>query len=85
MEDGGRGDDGTDRPALLGAMMAHGYAGQCGFYQLDGLRNDLEALWAHMRAGNAALCNLRVGRCLLYIQIIAWWTRAKPSAAANTW
>ena len=58
VENGGRGDDGTDRPALLGAMMAHGYAGQCGFsYQLDGLRNDLEALWEHMRAGNAALCN----------------------------
>ena len=56
VENGGRGDDGTDRPALLGAMMAHGYAEQCGFsYQFDGLRNDLEALWAHMRAGNAAL------------------------------
>ena len=68
VENGGRGDDGTDRPALLGAMMAHGYAGQCGFsYQLDGLRNDLEALWEHMRAGNAALCNLRVGHIVALV------------------
>ena len=49
-------------------MMAHGYAGQCGFsYQLDGLRNDLEALWEHMRAGNAALCNLRVGHIVALV------------------
>ena len=59
---GGRGDDGTDRPAMLGGMMKTGFAAKYGFrYDHDGLRNDSEALWQHIKAGNTALCNLRVG------------------------
>ena len=59
---GGRGDDGTDRPAMLSGMMNCGFAAACGFrYEGDGLLNDHELLWRHMTAGNAALCNLRVG------------------------
>ena len=59
---GGRGDDGTDRPALLAAMETQGLARALGFsYKMDGLRNDLDALGAHLGAGNAALCNLRPG------------------------
>ncbi len=62
MDHGGRGDDGTDRPALLQAMMDHGWARDFGFrYDGDGLRNDRETLYAHLTGGNAALCNLRVG------------------------
>jgi len=68
VEYGGRGDDGTDRPALLGAMMEHGYSDICGFsYEMDGLLNDLELLWQHMDAGNAALCNLRVGHIVALV------------------
>ena len=59
---GGRGDDGTDRPAMLHGMMANGFAARCGFrYDDDGLLNDHEQLWRHMKAGGTALCNLRVG------------------------
>ena len=60
---GGRGDDGTDRPALLHALMAQGCAEALGFsYQEDGLLNDQEALWRHMyEEHGAAFCNLRVG------------------------
>lgn len=59
---GGRGDDGTDRPAMLSGMMEKGYAAQWGFrYDGDGLLNDHELLWRHMQAGGAALCNLRPG------------------------
>ena len=63
MQNGGRGDDGTDRPALLAAMMQKGLAAQYGFsYQMDGLRNDLDTLRAHlMNHRGVALCNLRVG------------------------
>ena len=62
LDHGGRGDDGTDRPALLQAMMDHGLARQYGFdYHGDGLRNDLSVLYDHLMNGNAALCNLRVG------------------------
>ncbi|MBE5785984.1 MAG: hypothetical protein E7324_00415 [Clostridiales bacterium] len=61
-ENGGRGDDGTDRPALLAAMQEKGMAEKCGFsYNFDGLRNDLDTLHDHLMQGNAALCNLRVG------------------------
>ena len=59
---GGRGDDGTDRPVMLDGMMKNGFAAKCGFrYEGEGLINDHERLWQHMKAGNAALCNLRVG------------------------
>ena len=59
---GGRGDDGTDRPAMLQGMMENGFAAWCGFrYEGDGLLNDRALLWRHMTAGNTALCNLRPG------------------------
>lgn len=63
MANGGRGDDGTDRPALLSAMMKKGMAGEFGFrYEFDGLRNDKDTLWTHlMERRGVALCNLRVG------------------------
>lgn len=60
---GGRGDDGTDRPALLNALMETGMAKKLGFqYQGDGLRNDLDALWEHLdQERGTAFCNLRAG------------------------
>ncbi|MBQ9300363.1 MAG: hypothetical protein IJ214_07610 [Clostridia bacterium] len=63
MANGGRGDDGTDRPALLAAMMEKGWAQKFGFrYEMDGLRNDINELWHHLYAHRGvALCNLRVG------------------------
>lgn len=65
---GGRGDDGTDRPVMLAGMMAGGFAEKYGFsYNGDGLLNDHEQLWAHMKAGNAALCNLRVGHIVALV------------------
>ena len=65
---GGRGDDGTDRPALLAAMEQRGVAKRFGFsYRGDGLRNDLSVLAKHLADGNAALCNLRVGHIVALI------------------
>lgn len=63
MANGGRGDDGTDRPALLAAMMEKGLAKAFGFrYEMDGLRNDKDVLWSHLiQHRGVALCNLRVG------------------------
>ena len=63
MANGGRGDDGTDRPALLAAMQEKGLAKEYGFYYNgDGLRNDLDTLREHLlRKRGVALCNLRVG------------------------
>ena len=63
MDNGGRGDDGTDRPALLSAMMQKGLAQEFGFrYDYDGLRNDKETLRRHLlEHRGVALCNLRVG------------------------
>ena len=59
---GGRGDDGTDRPALLSAMEQAGLARQMGFsYHGAGLRNNLEALHDALMQGDGALCNLRPG------------------------
>ena len=70
---GGRGDDGTDRPAMLHGMMETGFAARCGFrYEDDGLLNDAERLWQHMKAGNAALCNLRVGHI---VALLDWRER----------
>ena len=67
---GGRGDDGTDRPAMLSGMMACGYGKKCGFrYDGEGLMNDHEALWRHMNVqGNTALCNLRVGHIVALLK-----------------
>lgn len=63
MQNGGRGDDGTDRPALLHALMAAGMAEKLGFrYNEDGLRNDLDALFKHLHEKRGtAFCNLRPG------------------------
>lgn len=66
---GGRGDDGTDRPALLHAMQEKGLARQFGFeYREDGLRNDLETLYEHLKAGNTGLGNLRVGHIVALLE-----------------
>ena len=65
---GGRGDDGTDRPALLTAMEREGLAKRYGFsYRFDGLRNDLIALHLHLLSGGAALCNLRPGHIVALV------------------
>lgn len=65
---GGRGDDGTDRPALLSAMQEKGLAARFGFsYGFDGLRNDLDTLHDHLLRGGAALCNLRPGHIVALI------------------
>ncbi|MBQ8082288.1 MAG: hypothetical protein IJ240_10390 [Clostridia bacterium] len=62
IENGGRGDDGTDRPALLHAMSQFGLATAYGFsYHEDGLRNDLDVLFEHLNNGGTGLGNLRVG------------------------
>lgn len=66
---GGRGDDGTDRPALLHALMATGMNTLLGFrYEEDGLRNDVDFLYTFLLNGEgAALCNLRVGHIVTLI------------------
>lgn len=63
MANGGRGDDGTDRPVLLAAMQEKGLAKEYGFrYEGDGLRNDLDTLKKHLLdKKGVVLCNLRVG------------------------
>ena len=70
---GGRGDDGTDRPALLHGLQAAGEAARLGFrYEEDGLRNDLDALFDFLsREAGVALCNLRVGHivCLVAARV----------------
>lgn len=60
---GGRGDDGTDRPALLHALMATGENNRLGFrYEEDGLRNDLDTLYHFLLTEKGvSMCNLRVG------------------------
>ncbi|MBQ3078398.1 MAG: hypothetical protein IJC48_00180 [Clostridia bacterium] len=65
---GGRGDDGTDRPMLLKAMQEKGLAKEYGFqYNFDGLLNDHDALWNTMLEGGCALCNLRVGHIVALV------------------
>lgn len=68
-EKGGRGDDGTDRPALLHALMAYGEAPRMGLrYEEDGLRNDLDTLWEHIaQKKGVSLCNLRVGHIVTLV------------------
>lgn len=66
--EGGRGDDGTNRPKLLAAMQEKSLAASYGFrYDGDGLLNDHEALWKTMQEGGCALCNLRVGHIVTLI------------------
>ena len=69
MANGGRGDDGTDRPALLSAMEKGGLAKSFGFhYEYDGLRNDKAILQEHLLHGRgAALCNLRAGHIVALV------------------
>lgn len=69
MKHGGRGDDGTDRPALLDALMATGEAQKMGFrYMGDGLRNDLDELFSHIYLKRGvAFCNLRVGHIVALV------------------
>lgn len=68
MDNGGRGDDGTDRPMLLKAMEEAGRLRKIGLhYAGDGLLNDHEALWENMLAGGAALTNLHVGHIVAIV------------------
>lgn len=70
LQNGGRDDTGTDRPALLSAMQRAGLAREMGFeYRFDGLRNDHQALAGVLEAGGAALCNLRVGHIVCLVDI----------------
>jgi len=65
---GGRGDDGTDRPALLAGMQKAGRLEKYGLrYDFDGLLNDHEELWRVMKEGGCALCDLRVGHIVALV------------------
>ena len=65
---GGRGDDGTDRPNLLSAMQKAGRLTKFGLrYDFDGLLNDHEALWNTFVSGGCALTNLRVGHIVALV------------------
>lgn len=67
-ECGGRGDDGTDRPALLSGVASAGLDERFGFrYEGDGLVNDHEKLWAVLSGGGCAMCNLRVGHIVAVV------------------
>ena len=68
MDNGGRGDDGTDRPMLLKAMQEAGRLARVGLrYDFDGLLNDHEALWQNLEEGGVALTNLRVGHIVAIV------------------
>lgn len=66
---GGRGDDGTDRPALLHALMATGMNTLLGLrYEEDGLRNDVETLYRFLtNEDGVAMCNLRPGHIVALV------------------
>lgn len=66
---GGRGDDGTDRPALLHALMATGMNTLLGLrYEEDGLRNDRDTLYSFLdNSEGVAMCNLRVGHIVALV------------------
>lgn len=66
---GGRGDDGTDRPALLHALMATGMNTLLGFrYEEDGLRNDVDTLYQFLLdSEGVSMCNLRVGHIVALV------------------
>lgn len=70
MKYGGRGNDGTDRPQLLHAMMENGLAQRAGFrYAEDGLRNDLDVLFEHIYTKQGvAFCNLRAGHIVTLVK-----------------
>ena len=66
---GGRGDDGTDRPALLQALMSTGFNKVLGFrYDGDGLLNDRPRLFDFLlNQEGVAMCNLRVGHIVALV------------------
>ena len=66
---GGRGDDGTDRPALLQVLENTRKAASFNFhYNGDGLRNDLDALHDLLLTKQGiALCNLRRGHIVVLV------------------
>lgn len=68
-QNGGRGDDGTDRPALLHALQVTGEAARLGFrYEEDGLRNDLDTLYDFLlESRGVSMCNLRVGHIVTLV------------------
>lgn len=67
--EGGRGDDGTDRPALLTALEKHGRSREYGFcYDGLGLQSDHDKLWAVLTNGGCALCNLRPGHIVCLVE-----------------
>lgn len=67
--EGGRGDDGTDRPALLTALEKHGKNAEYGYvYDGLGLQNDHDKLWAVLSNGGCALCNLRPGHIVCLVE-----------------
>lgn len=67
--EGGRGDDGTDRPALLIALEKFRRSRKYGFhYDGLGLQNDHEKLWNVLTNGGCALCNLRPGHIVCLIE-----------------
>lgn len=67
--EGGRGDDGTDRPALLTALEKHGRCKEYGFtYDGLGLQNDHDKLWSVLQNGGCALCNLRPGHIVCLVE-----------------
>lgn len=68
-QNGGRGDDGTDRPALLHALQISGEAAKNGFfYEEDGLRNDTDTLYDFLlNERGVAFCNLRVGHIVTLV------------------
>jgi len=67
--EGGRGDDGTDRPALLTALEKHGRNKEYGYvYDGLGLQNDHDKLWAVLSNGGCALCNLRPGHIVCLVE-----------------
>ena len=66
---GGRGDDGTDRPALLHALMVHNRAAELGFrYEEDGLLNDKDKLFDFL-ISERGVCmgNIRVGHIVTFV------------------
>lgn len=68
VREGGRGDDGTDRPALLQALMLREKSPLGFSYAGDGLRNDLDTLFQHIAVEHGvALCNLRVGHIVALV------------------
>lgn len=65
---GGRGDDGTNRPALLRGIVEAGLEKEYGFqYRLDGHLNDHDLLWDCLCKRGCALCNLRSGHIVTLV------------------